>query len=273
MSYLRFLLLSVGALSLLNSSALAFVCIAIDDANPDRGCIRWFSNPRVKSFLGAPPRSPLLNGTDTWDDNSILAANDWNALGAPIRIEVQVGGTFNDPCGKRGPGHMCDNTGPDGDNPVFFANDFCGRDFGDMIEVTNNCYRIDNGQMVNAPVFVNATVPWNAYDGAIRFDAISRAPIYDIRRVILHEFGHVLGLSHPPDNVPAIMRGRVSHIDRLQQDDIDGLYAIYGGSQNAPAPTSGCQLDPRAEGHSIPHLAGLGALFLLWRRVRRQNSH
>lgn len=246
---------SLSSLVLPPSAVLAWACIRAKSANPASRCIYWPGGKvTVKSFLGAPTRPPLLNGTRTWDENVLSAASDWNAQGAAVQITVQVGGPFADPCGRQGRGHACDNTGPAGDNPIIFANDFCGRDFGDIIQLTNNCYQPDTGAMVNAPVFINAKVRWNAYDGRIRFDTSTGVPepVYDIRRVILHELGHVLGLAHPdeadpPQAVVAIMNSRVSNIDRLQQDDVEGLLAIYPRSAPGPQPTpsQGCSVAPK----------------------------
>jgi len=199
----------------------------------------------MQTFLGVPGTT-LINGTSSWDDNVFNAANDWNGIGA-IQFTVNVGTTFRNPCGSQnGQSHVCTNTGPVGDNPVFFASSFCGQAFGDAIEVTNNCWSSRTGQMFNAPVFVSANVQWDAYDGPIRFS--TRGPVYDIRRVLLHELGHVLGLSHPDEGaqtVTAIMNSRVSSLDRLQADDINGARLIYATNpegSSSPTTGSGCQM-------------------------------
>lgn len=251
---------AVGLLAVLAGSASparAFVCLQINGH-----CTRWAQGgTTLRSFLGNPGRA-LINGTLSWDQNSVQAANDWNAAGAAFHFDVAVGGNFVNPCGPAGAGHACTNTGPVGDNPVFFTDNFCGQGFGDIIELTNNCANINTGAMLNAPVFVNShpsnasndprsIMGWNAYNGPILIGVDNR-PINDVRRVLVHEFGHVLGLDHPDQNmqsVVAIMNSRESDIFQLQQDDINGLFSLYpnGGAPNANSGSAnqGCQIAER----------------------------
>ena len=249
----QLLLAILGVLTVTATSAHAFVCLQINGH-----CARWAQGgATLHSFLGNPG-TPLINGTLSWDQNAVNAANDWNAEGAAFHFDVVVGGSFITPCGAQGAGHACPNTGPVGDNPVFFADNFCGVGFGDIIELTNNCANSSNGSMLNAPVFVNSTVSWNAYDGAIR--VVNNQVINDIRRVLVHEFGHVLGLDHPDTNgqmVFAIMNSRESSIDRLQPDDISGLFSLYPNSapSGGGATNTGCAV--------AEHGASMGAWILL----------
>lgn len=253
-------------------AASAFVCIT----TPGGGCAYWREGAAtLRSLLGAPPGAPgrpLINGTISWDQNAVDAANDWNAAGAAFHFDVE-GGAFNDPCGPVGPQHACFNTGPAGDNPVFFANSFCGQGFQDIIAITNTCYERDSGAMLNAPLFVNSGVAWNAYDGPIRFSG--GRVLYDIRRVLTHEFGHVLGLEHPDENgqeVVALMNSRVSDLDRLQSDDLDGIRSIYPVAVPAGS-GGGCQVERRPHASAtggVPILAAL--VMLLMRRHRRLGS-
>ncbi|PYJ85850.1 MAG: hypothetical protein DME22_07625 [Verrucomicrobia bacterium] len=102
---------------------------------------------------------------------------------------------------------------------------------------------------------------WNPYVGAIQFAPTTQSPgvgsdgdqlnqaffsstvygrgplrwsggqlLCDLRRVALHEFGHVLGLAHPDQagqTVSAIMNSIISDLDALAYDDITGAEALY----------------------------------------------
>jgi len=218
----------------------------------------------LTSFLGKPSIS-LANGTASWDQNVMSAADDWNSTGADFDFTVTTGEQFVNPCGPCIAGY----------NPVFFTSTNCGAGFGDILELVNDCWDQSSGDIINAPVFVNSTVSWNAYDGPLRL------PVYDIRRVLLHELGHVAGLDHPDahgQNVSAIMNSHVSNLDRLQADDVAGIIAIYSGSPSSssgegpPAgASSGCQIvDVRTPGWWIVLLpASLVALMPRRRRALR----
>ena len=191
--------------------------------------------------------------TISWDENALNSANEWNAVGAAFQYTVQIvpGGPTSNPC------NVC---GPQGYNPVLFATSVCGQGFGDIVAQTNNCWD-QNNNMINAPVFVNSGVPWSAYDGPLQ-------PVNDIRRILLHEFGHVLGLGHPdqanpPQNVAAIMNSVESDTYTLQPDDKAGILFLYPDTAPAGA-VSGCRLAPAA-GSSVWLLA-LPALLLIRRR-------
>lgn len=242
-------------------TSAAFTCETFDDSN----CIRWFEGQvTIKSFLGRPSGG-LINGTTTWDQNTFMAANDWNSVAGGLRYNVTTDGPFRDPCTTPGP---CAGTGAAGENPVYFTNSVCGGgNFGsDVIAQTVTCFRLDNGAIVNAPVFFNQNIRWNAYDGNLINGTT------DIRRVILHELGHVGGLGHPDDagqNVVAIMNRRVSVIDRPQADDVNGMRFVYGGGNPPPGVATsggGCSLTPR-QGSPVQSLAlMLVSMLLLWRR-------
>lgn len=235
---LRGLLALILLATLTTGAAFGFVC------EPSNGgqCLHWTQHAAtLQSFLGSPGQA-LVNGTSSWDQNAVAAGNDWNSVGADFHFNIGIGGQQADPCGPNGIGNnVCAE--PPGINPIYFATSNCGAGFGDAIEVTLTCSSDQTGAMANTAVLVDNNVLWNAYDGNVRF-TINGQVVYDIRRVLLHELGHALGLDHPDTHgqqVAAVMNSHVSNLDRLQPDDISGIFSLYGGGP-AP-PSSGCQID------------------------------
>jgi hypothetical protein len=234
---MRKTLLVVAIAVLLSAGrASAFVCLRTSGG----ACLHWANGAATMgSFLGGLGRG-FSNGTLSFDQNAINAGNDWTGTGAAFHFTVGIGQQFNSPCGAAGPQHVCANTGPAGDNPVFFTNTVCGGGFGDIIAQTDSCFDRNSGALINTPVFINNAVAWDAYDGP------AQQSVYDIHRVLLHEFGHVLGLDHPDSHgqtVIAIMNSHVSDLERLQPDDVAGIFSLYPntGPSNAGANT-GCQM-------------------------------
>jgi hypothetical protein len=251
----RALLAAVLAVMLTTGTASAFVCAKAGNGQ----CLHWAERAAtLQSFLGSPQQT-LSNGTTSWDQNAVDAGNDWNAVGADFHFTIDVGGQFVDPCGTQGTSNVCSD--PSGSNPIYFANSKCGAGFGDAIELTLACWVDQTGALLNAAVLANNTVQWDAYDGPLR--TFNGQYVYDLRRVMLHELGHVLGLDHPDaQHVAAIMNSHVSNLDRLQPDDIGGIFSLYGGG---PAPSNGCQIDA----HPVPSSWQLGlslCLVVLWLR-------
>ena len=57
-----------------------------------------------------------------------------------------------------------------------------------------------------------------------------------VQKVLLHEFGHVVGLGHPDEagqNVEAVMNSTIKYYPSLQPDDIAGIRSLYG-TREAP---------------------------------------
>lgn len=90
----------------------------------------------------------------------------------------------------------------------------------------------DRGVLVENDIIFNRNRAWAVYRGAP-----GNGPA-DLRRVAVHELGHLLGLDHPDEvaqNVSAVMNSRVSAIEAPTADDEAGARALYDfGSGAAP---------------------------------------
>jgi hypothetical protein len=253
--HLRLAVIGQGIAWLLVMSAAAhgFDCISANGASGPCPGPRWAnSGATLQLSLGT-------TSTVSWDENALNSANEWNAVGAAFQYTVQIvpGGPTTNPC------NIC---GPQGYNPVFFATSVCGQGFGDIVAQTNNCWDPNTNDMINASVFVNSNVPWNAYDGPLQ------PPVNDIRRILLHEFGHVLGLGHPdqanpPQNVAAIMNSTESDTYTLQPDDKAGILFLYPNTA-PPGAISGCRIAPGSVPSAWMLVLPAAVLFLRRRGVK-----
>jgi hypothetical protein len=149
----------------------------------------------------------------------------WNA-----RLSlVQLSGLIEAPT----PGAYADGGGK---NEIFFSADIYGTAFSSTTLAVTTAWSRGNNQRTEADILFHTAITWDSYRGAR-----SSGQAYDIRRVGIHELGHVLGLDHPDEAVPmqtvtAIMNSHISAIDDLQPDDYIGAQNLYGTSgASAPA--------------------------------------
>jgi hypothetical protein len=160
--------------------------------------------------LGSSPA--LTDGCADWPCAAAGAVDRWNLFMGRIQLQAversaQTKGELN------------------GRNDMFFAADMYGKAFGqDTLALTTWWFR--NDKIIEADIGFNSGKKWDSYRGATRPGAV-----YDLRRVALHELGHVLGLGHPNDhgqNVVAMMNGTIGNLDSLTVDDIAGIQQLYG---------------------------------------------
>ena len=175
----------------------------------------------VQIELGASPA--LIDGCADWSCSAAGAINRWNLFMGRTQLQAverstQAKGELN------------------GRNDMFFAADMYGKAFGqDTLALTTWWFRDD--RLVEADIGFNLSKKWDSYRGATRPGAV-----YDLRRVALHELGHVLGLGHPNDHgqfVVAMMNGTIGNLDSLTVDDIAGIEAIYGAPGGSTGESTG----------------------------------
>ncbi len=170
---------------------------------------------QLDSTASATVSLPLTDGTATWNGIAESALADWNAILARSRFTSSVSSA------------AAPTRANDGVTQIFFATNYYGSAFDSRtLAVT----LVDNGDQTirteEADLIVNRSRAWNSYRGSIG------STVLDLRRVLLHELGHVLGLDHPDQatpvqNVSAIMNSTISNLDALTADDLSGANYLY----------------------------------------------
>ncbi len=158
--------------------------------------------------LGASGNS-LSDGSSSWDKAVEGALATWNAYLTDAEF---FKGDPTIPIAAN-----------DGKNSVFWSSSVFGDSFGSALAVTTMWTQ--NGYRTEADVVFDNSKSWNSYRGNAWSNGVK-----DIRRVALHEFGHVLGLGHPDEdgqNVTAIMNSEIGNLYYLTSDDIAGARALW----------------------------------------------
>ena len=154
----------------------------------------------------------LMDGKTSWGQVAQEAVSHWNPCMNHAQLAIFTTSTL-------GNGNL--------KSEVFFSDAIYGHRFPPLVLAVTTAWRIGSDR-VESDVIFNTAWHWDSYRGPITRDPV------DLRRVALHEFGHVLGLDHPDQarqvNV-AIMNSVVSDLDDLAEDDMLGARALFPPDQ------------------------------------------
>lgn len=168
-------------------------------------------------------RSP--SGT-TWNGGFATAMSKWER-DTVFRFTV-YSNSYASPCNN---GITSDNK-----NGVAFLDDVCGFDFGaTTLATTINTTSITSPDMtLESDIIFNRQRDWDIYTGR------QRGSTYDFVRIAVHELGHTIGLDHE-SRTQAIMQPIAGSIEVPQEDDINGVIALYGqDSDGVPDTVDNC---------------------------------
>jgi hypothetical protein len=174
---------------------------------------KWTLNRSVMMHLSLGGPQPLQDGFNSFNESAADALAIWNQHLVHLKFRWILGS-------------ILPQSDTDADNSVFFASTVYGESFGsNVLAIT----LISSPVITETDVIFNSKEAWNSYRGP------QQGNLFDFHRVVLHEFGHVLGLDHPDQagqKVNALMNSKIGSLDQLTSDDIAGAHALYDAGPN-----------------------------------------
>ncbi len=205
------LVAGAAAVAIATADLFGYAFLEAGDKWPDGNIV-------MQEQLG-PGSGTLKDGSTSWNAAFEAGLAIWNT--SILRVTFTA---VRDSIAAIGDGN--------GVNNVIFSDTIYGRAFGsNVLAVTTNW--LLGSTRVEADIVFNNAVPWNSYRGKLVPTSDNLHYLNDIRRVGLHESGHVLGLDHPDDHgqtVTAQMNSHEGDLDSLAADDIAGAGALYGAT-------------------------------------------
>lgn len=219
--------------------------------------------------VDAPSSAGISKENNGWNAAVITAMEKWNTGVSGFNWERDSVIDSGDICSS--------STSNDGVNQIAWSADYCGQGWnGDILALTQITYLITeiggvtSAEVVDTHILVNSNKSWDIYNGSLAYDNRG-TPVYDLQRVLLHELGHALGLTHPDENgqdIAAIMLSTESDIYNLTSDDIEGGTFLYPEKQSGASVGGISTITGGSGGGSFGIFLTINILFaLFFRRV------